>query len=106
MRDTITINDVKRHARVSHNLEDESFIDYLDWARSSVISSLGSSSSLNLENLFDSIEYKKAVILLANHYYDNRVLLNEKTLIEQPYSVMDAILKLNGDSSIFKSEEQ
>lgn len=102
MKDNLTIEDVKRHARVIHELEDDSFSDYLDWARSSVTSSLGSLDLLNLENLYKSFEYKKAVIMLANHYYDNRILLNERTLTEQPYSVMDSIQKLSGDSSVFK----
>lgn len=105
MEDNITIEDVKRHARVSHNLEDKSFIDYLDWARSSITSSLGSLDSLHLDKLYESFEYRKAVIMLTNHYYDNRVLLNEKALTEQPYSVMDSIQKLSGDSSIFKSDK-
>lgn len=105
MTDNLTISDVKRHARVTHNIEDDSFTDYLNWARSSVTNSLGNSSSLDLESLYDSFEYEKAVIMLANHYYDNRVLLNEKTMTEQPFSVMDSIQKLSGDSSIYKCDQ-
>ena len=102
MEDNITIEDVKRHARVSHSLEDEIISEYLNWARSSVKSSLGSDETLELTNLYESFEYRKAVIMLANHFYDNRLVLNERNMREQPFSVMDSIQKLSGDASVFK----
>ena len=104
MQDNITIEDVKRHARITHDLEDESVQDYLEWARSSVVDSLGTEEVVDLDELYKSIEYEKAVIMLAKHYYDNRMVLNERNMREQPFSVMDSIQKLSGDARVFKVE--
>lgn len=90
---SLDINKLKGHLRVPHNLEDPQIQDYLDWAKEDVIEAVYDSHDpkLNKKALEEDTTYKKAVIMLATFYYENRMTISEIKQAESPFSVTHAI---------------
>ena len=88
------INTIKKHLRVSHDFEDDLIEMYVEWAKSDVL------SSVNIEYVEDSFQFKKAVVLLTSFYFEQRLTISDKKQVEMPYGVLDAIQKLRGDVNV------
>src|SRR5690625_1342863 len=90
------LESVKRHLRVLHDLEDEDIQEKIDWAKNDVIEAVYDSydKKVDKDGLQKDTSYRKAVTLLATHYYENRLLVSEVNIHESPYSVVHAIQTL------------
>ena len=79
-----------------HDLEDPDIQEKIDWAENDVIEAIYDSydKSLDKESLKKDTSYRKAVTLLATHYYENRLSVSEVNIHESPYSVVHAIQTL------------
>lgn len=100
------IETIKRHLKVTHSFEDELIEMYADWAKSDVLASVTISDDVDMEYVEDSMQFKKAVILLTNFYFDQRLTISDKKQIEMPYGVLDAIQKLRGDKKVLKDASE
>jgi len=91
---------IKKNLRLSHSLEDELVLMYMEWAKDTVLSSVTTSRGIDTAYLETNMQYQKAVILLTSYYYENRLAIPDKKHTEMPYGVLDAIQKLRGNSKI------
>lgn len=95
---------IKKHLKVTHSFEDDLIEMYADWAKSDVIASVTTSDEVDMEYVKDNFQFQKAVILLTNFYFDQRLTISDKKQIEMPYGVLDAIQKLRGDEKVLIDE--
>jgi len=103
----VDLKKIKGHLRVPHNLEDEDIQDYLDWAKQDVIEAVYDSydPKLNRAALEKDTTYKKAVIMLATFYYENRMTISEVKQAESPFSVTHAIQTLRAHKDRYYETE-
>lgn len=95
---------IKKHLKVTHSFEDDLIEMYADWAKSDVIASVTTSDEVDMDYVKDNFQFQKAVILLTNFYFDQRLTISDKKQIEMPYGVLDAIQKLRGDEKVLIDE--
>ena len=95
---------IKKHLKVTHSFEDDLIEMYVDWAKSDVIASVTTSDEVDMDYVEDNFQFQKAVILLTNFYFDQRLTISDKKQIEMPYGVLDAIQKLRGDEKALIDE--
>jgi len=95
---------IKKHLKVTHSFEDDLIEMYVDWAKSDVIASVTTSDEVDMDYVEDNFQFQKAVILLTNFYFDQRLTISDKKQIEMPYGVLDAIQKLRGDEKVLIDE--
>lgn len=91
---------IKSHLRLSHSMEDELILMYIDWAKDDVLSSVTTSENIDTDYIESNMQYRKAVVMLTSFYHENRLFISDKKHVEMPYGVLDAIQKLRGDSKI------
>ncbi len=93
----LDVKRVKSHLRVTHNLDDDDIIEYLEFAKHDVIEAVFDSKdeSLNKTELEKDPSFRKAVIMLTSYYYENRLAMQEVSksggVQESPMSVTHAI---------------
>lgn len=95
---------IKKHLRVTHDLEDELVQMYMKWSKDTVLASVSTSDSVDTNYLESNMQFQKAVIMLTSSYYENRLSISDKKHVELPYGVLDAIQKLRGDSKLHKGD--
>src|SRR5699024_1479790 len=95
---------IKKHLKVTHSFEDDLIEMYAEWAKSDVIASVTTSEEVDMEYVKDNFQFQKAVILLTNLYFDQRLTISDKKQIEMPYGVLDAIQKQRGDEKVLIDE--
>lgn len=87
---------LKTHLRIDHDFEDDLLLDYLSWAEAEIKDSV-TTELLRDESFFvDNPHYKRALVLLVGHYFENRVGYAEKSLAEVPDGILSAVQKLRG----------
>src|SRR5699024_2941012 len=91
---------IKKHLKVTHSFEDDLIEIYSDWSKSDVIASVTSSDKVEIEYVKDNFQFQKAVNLLNNFYFNQRLIISDNKQIEMPYGVLDAIQKLRGDEKV------
>lgn len=96
---SLSLERIKSHLRVPHDLEDGDIQDYIDFAKSDVIEAVydGRDPSLDESSLEEDPSFRKAVIMLTNYYYENRLTLSEMNIKEAPFSVTHAIQNLRAN---------
>lgn len=92
----LSLERIKSHLRVPHDLEDDDIKDYIEFAKSDVIEAIYDSHdpTLDKEGLEKDPSYRKAVIMLTTYYYEHRLPLSEINIKEAPFSVTHAIQTL------------
>lgn len=95
---------IKKHLKVTHSFEDDLIEMYAEWAKSDVLASVTTSDEVDMDYVKDNFQFQKAVILLTNYYFDQRLTISDKKQIEMPYGVQDAIQKLRGDEKVLVDE--
>lgn len=83
---------LKHSLYIDGNFEDD-YLNHLLEVSKSVIQ-----DALDYVVLEDNIKFKQAVILLAGHYYDNRLETSEKTLANIPFGIASLIEQLRGET--------
>lgn len=103
---SLTLERIKQHIRVPHNLEDPVIEDYFEFAKSDVIESVYDSrdTRLNIIDLEKDPSFKKAVINLVSFYYENRLMISELNMAESPFSVTHAIQTLRAHRDRYLNE--
>lgn len=93
---SLSLERVKSHLRVPHNLDDEDIKDYISWAKSDVIEAIYDSYDVKLdkESLEKDVTFQRAVMMLTTYYYENRLTISEVDQYESPFSVTHAIQTL------------
>ncbi|WP_040981079.1 head-tail connector protein [Oceanobacillus jeddahense] len=103
----VELEKLKGHLRVPHNLEDGNIQDYLDWAKQDVMEAVYDSydPKVNIAALEEDVTFKKAVIMLATYYYENRMTISEVAQAESPFSVTHAIQTLRAHKDRYYETE-
>lgn len=93
---SLSLERIKSHLRVPHDLEDEDIQDYIEFAKSDVIEAVfdAQDKNLDVEGLESDPSFKRAVIMLTSYYYENRLTVSEINMKESPFSVTHAIQTL------------
>lgn len=93
---SLTLERVRSHLRVPHNMDDEDIAMYMEFAESDVIEAVfdGYDENLNKDILHDDPTFKRAVLMLTSFYYENRLAISEVRQTESPFSVTHAIQTL------------
>lgn len=102
----VTLDKIKGHLRIPHDLEDEQLQDYLDFAKNDVIEAVYDSQDvrLNMTDLEKDPSFKKAVIMLTSFYYENRLIISDVSLKESPFAVTHAIQTLRAHRDRYLNE--
>ncbi|MGY0692982.1 head-tail connector protein [Virgibacillus sp. FSP13] len=92
----LSLERIKGHLRIPHNLEDEVIQEYIEWADHDVAEAVFDSHDpkLDKKSLENDPSYKKAVTMLTSYYYENRLTMSEPNIKEAPFSVTHAIQTL------------
>lgn len=93
---SLTLERVRSHLRVPHEMDDEDILMYMEFAESDVIEAVFDSydENLNKDVLNDDPTFKRAVLMLTSFYYENRLAISEIKQVESPFSVTHAIQTL------------
>lgn len=104
---SLSLERIKSHLRVPHNLEDDDIKDYIEFAKSDVIEAIYDSYDKNvkLDELEEDPNFKKAVIMLTAFYYENRLTISEVSQQETPFSVTHAIQNLRANRNRYYATE-
>lgn len=99
---------VKRHLRLTHEMEDESVLDYINWSENDIIEAVYDryDSDLDIEALELDVNYQKAVTMMAAHYFENRLSISEVNIHEAPFSVTHAIQNLRAHRGRYLKDDE
>lgn len=104
---SLSLERIKSHLRVPHDLDDDDIKDYIEFAKNDVIEAVY--DSYNNKIKFDEVEkdsnFKKAVIMLTAFYYENRLTISEVNQHETPFSVTHAIQNLRANRDRYYETE-
>jgi|SRR5699024_4355755 len=100
----LNVETIKSNLRVNHSLEDDLIEMYLDWAEDTVRDSVVGEDEVDQVYLESNFQYQKAVVMLTSFFYEQRMAIGEIDAKELPYSILDSIQKLRGNSKVFKDE--
>ena len=93
----MTIEHLKLHLHITHNLEDSLLEVYQGWAESEIKDSVCLDDGQRDEAFFtDNKIFDKAVFLLTAYYYENRFAYSDVQFTATPDGVTGAIQKLRG----------
>lgn len=92
----MSLDKLKLHLRITHNLEDDLLQEYQAWAEDDIKDSVCTDTNRN-ESFFEGNKiYDRAVVLMTAYYYENRLAYSDTQLYEMPNGVLNAIQKLRG----------
>jgi uncharacterized phage protein (predicted DNA packaging) len=86
---------VKKHIR-AEDFENDNLEMYIEWAVAEIKDSVSTAKVRNELYFEKNIHFEKAVILLASHYFENRLPMTEVKMNNLPYGITSAIHKLRG----------
>ncbi|MFD2829231.1 head-tail connector protein [Corticicoccus populi] len=95
---------VKKHIRVLDDFEDDILTEYLEWSKTKVESSVTSTPHLYITFFESNSHYKRAVILLTAHYFNNRLPLSDKPQYNLSFGLRDALSHLNANFLMYQKE--
>lgn len=93
---SLSLDKVKSHLRVPHDLEDETIEDYMTYAKIDVTEAIFDAydPKIKTDKLHDDVTFQRAVLMLTSYYYENRLTISEVSQHEAPFSVTHAIQTL------------
>ena len=88
---------IKKHMRVMDDFEDDAIEMYVSWAESKVKDSVTNEDMIYDLFFNNNTHYKRAVILLTAHYFQNRLPLTDKPQYNLAFGLQDALTQLEID---------
>ncbi len=77
----LNLGEIKSFLRVSHDADDTYLESLLAFSMSFIAEQTG------VEYMVADEVYRQALLLCIAHFYDNRAAVNEKTLVQVPFSL-------------------